>query len=236
MDLRDQVRLYDQRHPGALLLIFKPGKGAVIRNRAEQGLGAFATDSQRFALAAIAIAGDMAQLGQHPVLEPTQQRGAFAVGAAIGVDRHDVLHLGPVLHRHPHIGERRFKRLFERPALAGIGAAGLDIDHRFALFAGCIALDHIAQLALGVAPHRQHRMEQPVDRQTVSGNCRRDRIDQKRHVIIDQGQPHEPFAGRASNRFDHDGSGSSGPIVRRRDHEFGGFVQSASAKGRIPRQ
>ena len=230
MHLRDQVRFDHQRHSRTLLLAFKPGKGAVIGNRAEQGLGALAADPQRSALAAIAITGNVAQLGQHPILEPAQQRRAFAIGAAIGVERHDVLHLGPVLYRDADVGQSRLKRLFQRAALAGISTAGFDIDHRFAFFAGRFAFDHFIELAIGVAPHCQHRVQQAIYGEAVRGNRCGNRIDQKRHIVVNQGKPHEPLTRCTGDGFDGNSGSARCPFAGRSDHEFRGAVQSPCGK------
>ena len=136
----------------------------------------------------------MAQLGQHPVLEPAQQRGAFAVGGGIGIGGHRGLHRGPIGHGGADIGQRRGQRLFQRTALAGIGARGFQIDHRFALFARRIASGDRAQAPFAIAADGQHGVDQPVNRQPVGGNGGSNRIDQKRHVIVDHRDSHEPLA------------------------------------------
>jgi len=45
-------------------------------------------------------------------------------------------------------------------------------------------------------------MEQPVDRQLPRGDGVRDRIDQERHVVVDDPDPHPAASGLAASGFD----------------------------------
>ena len=139
----------------------------------------------------------MAQLGQHPVLEPAQQGRAFAVRASVGIAGHYGLHPGPVLHGGADIGQGRLQGALQFAAVACVGAAGFDIDHRFALFARSFARHDLGQAAFRIPADRDDRVDQAVDRQALRGNRGGNGIDQERHVVVDQGEAHEAFTGRA---------------------------------------
>ena len=197
VNIADMVGLDHQRPALGPALAFEPGKGAFIGNRAQQALGTPAANAQRVRLGPIAMAQDVAQLGQHAVLEPTQQRGPFAVGQAIGVIRHRRLHLWPIGNGCTNIGEGGAQRGFQSATDLRIGTASLDIDHRFALFTRCPTLWNLCQHTIRRAAHRQDRVDQPINRQPLRSQGRGDRIDQKGHVIIDHANPHEALGSRA---------------------------------------
>ena len=48
-------------------------------------------------------------------------------------------------------------------------------------------------------------MDDAIDRQVRRGYRAGDRIDQKRHVIIDDGEPHPPLCRAAGHGFERDG-------------------------------
>jgi hypothetical protein len=116
--------------------------------------------------------------------------------------------------------------VFEFAALAGVGARRFDINHRFARLAvrrG--AIGKVLQFAGFVALYRHDWVEQAVDRQSVRGDRRGDRIDKERHVVVNQRDPHETplVAGRGNHdgrfaRFAHRGGF---------EHEGSGFFQPA---------
>ena len=58
------------------------------------------------------------------------------------------------------------------------------------------------QLAVLVAIHAHHRVKQPVDGQLPRRDRIGDRIDQERHVVIDDADAHPPPSGFAAGRFD----------------------------------
>ena len=236
VDIADRVGLDHQQRPIARALPFEPGEGAVIGNRPEQRLGPTLADAQRARLGAIAVAHDMAQLGQHPVLEPAQQRRALAIGQAIGIGSHGFLQTRPVGHGGADITQRGAQRRFQLAAGAGIGAAGFEVDHRFALFARGIASHDFGQRTFRIAAHRQHRVDQPVNRQALRRHGGGNRIDQERHVIVDHADPHEAFGRAARNGLDRDRHFAGLAPGRRAAHEGCRRRQSFGRKGRIAGQ
>ena len=237
MDIGDQIALDDQRNPAAALARpIEPGESAVEAGRGQQRLGAFLADPQGIGLAAFAAAGNVAKLGQHPVLEPAQQRRAFAVRQRISICAHRFLQARPIGHRNADIGERRSQRGFQTASQPRVSPVSFEIDHAFALFARSVRIQHVKQLALTVAAHCNHRVEQPINRQAMRGNGRGDRIDQKRHVIVDQDNPHEAFRGTARYRFDQYLALPRLALLRRRKDKRGRIGQPGTGKRRIARQ
>ena len=135
MDLADDVGLDDQRRSGRgrFALGVEPGEGALVAGRGEQFLRALAADAERALLAAVAAAGDMAELGEHAVMQPVQQRCAFTrVGVLAqrsGIARQCFAQLWPVGHGSADIRQHRLQRSAQAHAAAGIGAGGFDIDN-----------------------------------------------------------------------------------------------------------
>ena len=95
-------------------------------------------------------------------------------------------HRPPVLDRQPHLGQHAGKGGGEFVERLGIGlAVDLDMHHRFGSrpLAG---LGRDAQkIAVEVAPRRQHGMGQQVDGDLAAIELVGDRIDQERHVVVD---------------------------------------------------
>src|ERR687897_591609 len=60
----------------------------------------------------------------------------------------------------------------------------------------------IAPPAVVVAGHAQHRVKQPVDGQLVAGDGVGDGIDQERHVVVDDADPHPPPSRLAAGGID----------------------------------
>ena len=53
-----------------------------------------------------------------------------------------------------------------------------------------------------IAVDANDRMQQPMDGQLTRSDGIGDRIDQERHVVIDDADPHAPVAGLAADRLD----------------------------------
>ena len=102
-----------------------------------------------------------------------------------------------------------------------------------AITGGSLAIGQVDQLAAGIAAHRNHRMEQAVDRQTMRRNGCSNRIDQKRHVIVDQRHAHEAFAGGACDGFDRDAGLPGFALLGGGKDECGGRCKSVCGKWRI---
>ena len=71
-----------------------------------------------YGIAAIAVTGNAAQLGEHSVGQPAQQGSPFGISQVGGVIAHRRLHKRPVGHCGAHIGQRFIQRGAERAALA----------------------------------------------------------------------------------------------------------------------
>ena len=171
VDIADEVGLDDQRRVAAAAV--EPGKGAIVAGRPEQGLRARAADAEPVRLAAVAAPDEVAELGQVTFVEPAQQRRAFRIGEAIGIRRHRRPQPWPVRDRRGDVAEDFVEAGAQVHAGAGIGALGLDIDHRFALLAGRLARGQGHQPAPGVPPHGDDGMDDAVDRKPVAERSRR---------------------------------------------------------------
>ena len=109
--------------------------------------------------------------------------------ATIGLDRieHPALHRPPVQHRGADIGQGALELLLQPLALRLADDAGhLDIHEAFAhpAFGGAAGLEHLDQLAPGVAADRNDRVEHEQDRVTELVQDVERRIDEERHVVI----------------------------------------------------
>ena len=139
----------------------------------------------------VAIAA-MAEEGEMVGLQPAQEivvlgEARRAAGGEIGDGvEAGAAHRPPVLDRQPHLGQHAGERGGKLVEQRGIGlAVDLDVHHRFGL--GALAgFDGEAQkVAVEVAPHRQHRMRQQMDVDLAAIELVGDRIDQERHVVVD---------------------------------------------------
>ena len=95
-------------------------------------------------------------------------------------------HRPPVLDRQPHLGQHAGQRGGELVVQERVGlAVDLDMHHQFGPrpLAGFGGDAH--QVAVEVAPHRQHGMGQQVDGDLAAIELVGDRIDQERHVVVD---------------------------------------------------
>ena len=139
----------------------------------------------------IAVAA-MAEEGEMVGFQPAQEILVLGqVGRAAGRQVGDGVEAGaphrpPVLDRQPHFGQHAGEGGGELVEQMGIGlAVDLDMHHRFGPrpLAG---LGRDAQkVAVEVAPRRYDRMGQQVDGDLAAIELVGDRIDQERHVVID---------------------------------------------------
>ena len=186
----------------------------------------------------------MAKLGEHPFLEPAQQCCAFTIGQSfgfgqpVGIGCHCCLHPGPIADRRTNIAQRGAERIFQLSPRPGIAALGFEIDHRFALFARSIIIiiEDRGQPAVGIAPHRDHRVNEPADRKTLRGDRSGDRIDQERHVVINDRDPHEALSRRTRNRFQRKSRFAVNALPGSGKDEIGGSFKALIGKGNIARQ
>ncbi len=125
-------------------------------------------------MCAIAFARQMAELGQHTAVEPTQQLCAFVVAQSNDIVGHGLLHPRPVTDRSAHIAQSLSQPFFQLLTLAGVDTLGFDINHRL----GRIGLGYLfaqsSQLSCRVAPNRDYRMHQAIDRQALGRDRRSD--------------------------------------------------------------
>ena len=94
----------------------------------------------------------------------------------------------------------------------------------------CAARADIGQYALLVARHADQRVEHARDRQTARGEFGADRIDEKRHVIIDDRDAHQPLALRLRHGGNTDRGMARGALQRDIGHKRRGFGAFATAK------
>ena len=97
-------------------------------------------------------------------------------------------HLLPVLDRGADLGQHpldRLPQLVEQHPI--VLAPDLDVDDRFAdhVLRGGVVLEHLDQLALGVAPDPDHRVDHQVDPVPEPPELHRHRVDDERHVVGD---------------------------------------------------
>ena len=130
MDARKVVCLDDQGRATATLAI-EPLEGAIETGIDEEVRFACAADAERAFLPAVTQPDDMAELGEHTRIEPFEQRAAFRVVQRRSICFHLLLELRPILDCGADVLKRDLQGLFERAALLGIYARGLDVDHRF---------------------------------------------------------------------------------------------------------
>ncbi len=134
----------------------------------------------------------MAEEGEVVGLQPAQE--ILVLGEVGRPARHQVAdgieagapHRPPVLDRQPHLGEHARERGGELVEQGGIGlAVDLDMHHRFGPRPLVDLAGEAQQVAVEVAPHRQHGMGQQVDADLAAIELVGDRIDQERHVVVD---------------------------------------------------
>ena len=144
----------------------------------------------------------VAEQGHRAVGEPVEQGAGLGFGDLLRVLAHFQLQLMPVADRDPDIGEDRAQFGGKGLAAPGIGAVEFDVDHRFAAaLVGAKRLDR-GQHSVGAAFDADHRVKQAEDGQLVTGNRVGDRIDQERHVVVDDRDAHPAAAGFAAERLD----------------------------------
>ena len=130
-------------------------------------------------------------VGQQP-LQKLDRLGDFVdrqrrrIGLEIGDDAIGALeHGAPVLHRQPHFAEHTCERAHD------IGARGLvgdrlemDMDEALARVAGGVGSAQRQKLG-AVALHAEHRMRHQLHGEAAFGEFAHHRIDQERHVVVD---------------------------------------------------
>ncbi len=248
MDQRGPVGLDDQdvvrpareaghRRPAAPPGVEQPD--LVAPQQAERGAGhqlvAQPARLQRVLdVAVVAVAEEREVVG----LEPAQELLVLGeVGRAAGREVGDgveagLAHRPPVLDRQPHLGQHAGQRGGQLVELVGVAlAVDLDVHHRFR--AGPLARfeREAGQVAVEVAPHRQHRVGQQVDRDFAAIERVGDRIDEERHVVVDDlhdgvaaheavvggrvEDPHLGDAGQPAAGEGEQGDRRAGPLVDR---------------------
>ena len=233
VDAADKIRLHDQGL-ARMRRIVEPIKGAVPRTIRHQVCGARAANTERVALRAVAPSNDMPKLGQHAAVQPLQQGAPFLVVEVFGIAFHPVAQFGPIGHGGANVFHRLDHRRLDRPALPRFDAFGLDVDHRFVIGLALLAFRNRDERAVFQSFDRNDGVDQPINRNALRGNRRSDRIDQERHVIVDDGQPrHAPFF---ADGFDCDCRFSERPIMPRLQHEACRLIQPVARKRRIGRQ
>ena len=159
--------------------------------RHDLALGLLAT--ARIAIFAVSQEGEVIRF--HPA-----QEGAGLgqlVGGQIGWRGFfDILHLGqhggahraPVLHRRAHIGQNAGQPLLDMLQRRQVRLfGGLDVHDRFQPAVFCLGVwrQQFDQLAGFVAADAGDRVDDEMHGHAVAAELRRDRIDEERHVVID---------------------------------------------------
>ena len=126
----------------------------------------------------------------------------------------------------PAIGERSTQLAGKLLPLAGSGAVELDVHHRFAPVLVVTQGDELAQHAFLVTRDADHRVKQAMDRELPCGDHVGDRIDEERHVVVDDPDPHTAAPGLSSGRLDLEGDVAALPACGDLGKEFRGFPLS----------
>jgi hypothetical protein len=85
---------------------------------------------------------------------------------------------------------------------ARIGAIELQVHHGFAAMLVTAQRFDELQFAMFVAINANDGVKKAMDGQLAGGNGVGDRVDEERHVVVDDGDPHPAPAGFATCRFD----------------------------------
>ena len=109
------------------------------------------------------------------------------IGAQLGNDRAQPLqHRPPILHGDADLGENVFERAHDFGAPRGLRDA-FDVDVDEAFVPAAVFRDALegGQRSRSVALHGEHRMDQKADVEAALIELADDRIEQKRHIVID---------------------------------------------------
>jgi hypothetical protein len=118
----------------------------------------------------------------------------------------------PVGRRRSDVGEDAVELGDDLAPVAAAGAVDLEIHHRFPPL-GVVAERLDRERTWSVALDADHRVEQAVDDEAARGERVGDRIDQERHVVVDDADPHPAVAEHSAQRFEPD-QGEAGRTAR----------------------
>ena len=229
VDGRDQAGFQQQWRGVIAAVPVEPRRRQGLRRlRQDRRRMRVARDAQHRAHALRAVPELVTEQGEVAIEKPLQQRRAFALRQGRFVRRHGALQLRPVRHRRAHVRQHRGQIVDQRPPVAGIDPVHLDIDQRFG---GPRAAD-LGQRAGIVARHSHDGVDDPIDRDVARTDRGRDRIDQERHVVVDDRQPHPAPGVVGRDRLDRDSRRTRGADQSGRDDERGGGGDLRGAKSR----
>ena len=198
-----EIEQHGAVHGGNPVRFHQQGHALAFLEPFERALARFVGQDRRIvhpgnaeAVGARTLAVDLFMRNQREIAieEPAQQRAAIAVGQPIGILAHRYLHFQPVVHRAAHIAQDGAQIRLQRAALLGVHPLDLDIDKAFGPVRPLAALPDGLQLARCRPVHRQDGVDQPVDRNALRGDGVGHRVDQKRHVVIDDRKAHHAQA------------------------------------------
>ena len=199
VDGRLALGLGHQRHFAALLEIAHRAEAAAFVGRSARD----AEDAERVGRRFVGLLDLIAEQGHRAVGEPVEQRRAFRIRRSRARPRASCP--AACASRAPRAGRRSSTRRRSaasswRPRASARSSSRYIIDSRRSLspHSGSTSL----QLALVVALDADDRVKQPVDGQLARGDRIGDRIDEERHVVVDDADPHPPVAGFAADRLD----------------------------------
>ena len=158
-----------------------------------------AQDAEARALRAVLVVLAVSEEGEVVRLEPLEEGhrlvhvlAARRRGRVANLRRHVerlAAHGGPVLHGRPHLGDHALQMQLELVQLLRVGLPRhLGMDHGLGqhallgLLAGRLGED-LEQLAVVVAAHAEHRVDDQVDPEPAPVQLHAHRIDQERHVV-----------------------------------------------------
>ena len=139
------------------------------------------------------------------IVEPADERRAFAIRQAVSVGGQGRKHIAPIGHRAAHIGENRGQMRLKQTAFLGIDARCFQINEGFArLSVNPFPANGCKPIGL-ITGHTQHRVNDAIHGYAIGGNCGRHRIHQKGHVVIIQRYAHHQTAMRIGKAIQCDG-------------------------------
>ena len=99
---------------------------------------------------------------------------------------HTLAHLAPVTHTHAHVGQHLGDLTAQDPEFVFIRfLRDRETDIRLGDRVSAVRRGNCRQLALGVALYRDYRVYGDVYAEIVAVDCGGDRVDEKRHVVVD---------------------------------------------------
>ena len=197
------------------------------------GAPGHAEDAEALGRRLVGLLDVIAEQGHRPVGEPVEQRRAFGIVDRLGV----LAHLAPAASasRAPR-GERRSSTRLRsaasscRPRASARSSSMYIIDSRRLLSSHSGSTSRSAPLSSRL--DADDRVKQAMDGQLPRGDGVGDRIDQERHVVVDDADAHPAIARFAAGRLDRQREFAAlAALGGDLGEEFGGLTLRLAATG-----